>query len=383
MELRDYGMALRRHWRTGVGVALACLLAAVVAVLATPVTYRAAAQVFVASTGEGPSGAQFVNQRVPSYPEVARSRAVLEPVIDDLGLDESFADLRARVEATNPPDTSQIDIAVTGRDAAEAARVADAVAEEFGTVVEQLERPAGGTSPVDLTVTNPATVPTTPAAPQTGLLLALGLVVGLALGAAAAVVRSRLDRRLHSAEDVRAAWHGADNVPVLARPAGRARRSALAGDPVAVLARRLEALAEDRPVSVALVSTSPDLAPWSLAGDLAQRLRAAGLPTTAADLGGDAADDGPARVRLSVVSPLLAPHDWRRLAGTTHVVVAVASGRAQRADLAELGTILSGAGIRPLALVVTRLRRGGADPQPVARLERTSARSATPVPAPR
>ncbi len=383
MELRDYGMALRRHWRTGVGVALACLLAAVVAVLATPVTYRAAAQVFVASTGEGPSGAQFVNQRVPSYPEVARSRAVLEPVIDDLGLDESFADLRARVEATNPPDTSQIDIAVTGRDAAEAARVADAVAEEFGTVVEQLERPAGGTSPVDLTVTNPATVPTTPAAPQTGLLLALGLVVGLALGAAAAVVRSRLDRRLHSAEDVRAAWHGADNVPVLARPAGRARRSALAGDPVAVLARRVEALAEDRPVSVALVSTSPDLAPWSLAGDLAQRLRAAGLPTTAADLGGDAADDGPARVRLSVVSPLLAPHDWRRLAGTTHVVVAVASGRAQRADLAELGTILSGAGIRPLALVVTRLRRGGADPQPVARLERTSARSATPVPAPR
>ncbi len=383
MELRDYGTALRRHWRAGVGVALACLLAAVVVVLATPVTYRATAQVFVASTGEGTSGAQFVNQRVASYPEVARSRAVLDPVIDELGLDESFADLRARVEASNPLETSQIDIAVTGRDAAEAARVADAVAEEFGTVVEQLERPAGGTSPVDLTLTNPATVPTTPAAPQTGLLLALGLVVGLALGAAAAVVRSRLDSRLHSAEDVRAAWHGADDVPVLARPAGRARRSVLAGDPVAVLARRVEALAEDRPVSVALVSPSPDRAPWSLAGDLALRLRAAGLPTAVADLGGDAADDGPARVRLSVVSPLLAPHDWPRLAGTSHVVVAVGRGRAQRVDLAELGTILSGAGIRPLALVVTRLRRGGADPQPVTRLEGTSARPATPVPAPR
>jgi capsular polysaccharide biosynthesis protein len=383
MELRDYGLALRRHWRIGVGVALTCLLAAVVVVLATPITYRATAQVFVASTGEGTSGAQFVNQRVPSYPDVARSRAVLDPVIDDLGLDESFADLRTRIEATNPVETSQIDIAVTGGDAAEAARVADAVAEEFGTVVEQLERPAGGTPPVDLTVTNPATVPTSPAAPQTGLLLALGLAVGLALGAAAAVVRSRLDSRLHSAEDVRAAWHGADDVPVLARPAGRARRSALAGDPVAVLARRVEALTEDRPVSVTLVSPSLDRAPWSLAGDLALRLRAAGLSATVADLGGDAADDGPARVRLSVVSPLLAPHDWRRLAGATHVVVAVARGRAQRADLAELGTILSGAGIRPLALVVTRLRRGGVDLQPVARPEGTPARPATPVPAPR
>ncbi|MDP9428810.1 MAG: Wzz/FepE/Etk N-terminal domain-containing protein, partial [Actinomycetota bacterium] len=216
MELRDYGVALRRHWKTGVGMTLACLLAAGVVVLATPVTYRATAQVFVASTGEGTSGAQFVNQRVTSYPDVARSRTVLDPVIESLGLDESFADLRARVEATNPLETSQIDIAVTGRDAAEATRVADAVAEEFGTVVEQLERPPGGRSPVDLTVTDPATVPTSPASPQTGLLLTLGLVVGLALGAAAAVVRSRVDGTLHSAEDVRAAWGPADDVPVLA-----------------------------------------------------------------------------------------------------------------------------------------------------------------------
>ena len=124
MELRDYGMALRRHWRTGVGAAMACLLAAVVGGLATPGTYRATGQVVAASTGEGTSGAQFVSQRVPSCPEVARSRAVLDPVIDELGLDESFADLRARVEASNPLGTSQIDIAVTGRDAAEAARVA-------------------------------------------------------------------------------------------------------------------------------------------------------------------------------------------------------------------------------------------------------------------
>ena len=68
MELRDYGVALRRHWGIGVSVALACLLAAVVVVLATPATYRATAQVFVASTGEGTSGSQFVNQASPATP---------------------------------------------------------------------------------------------------------------------------------------------------------------------------------------------------------------------------------------------------------------------------------------------------------------------------
>lgn len=387
MELRDYGVALRRHWGIGVGLALACLLAAVVVVLATPATYRATAQVFVASTGEGTSGAQFVNQRVTSYPDVARSRAVLDPVIEDLGLDESFADLRARVEATNPLETSQIDIAVTGRDAAEAARVADAVAEEFGVVVEQLERPAGGTSPVDLTVTDPATVPTSPASPQTGLLLGLGLVVGLALGAAAAVVRSRLDGRLHSAEDVRAAWGGTDDVPVLARPAGRARRSALVGRPAAVLARRLQALAEDRPVSVVVVSPSPDSSPQSLVDEVAAELRAAGLAAVPTGPAGDATVAGPVRVRLSVGSPLLPLSGWRRVAGTDDaVVVAVAPGQVQRAELTELRTVLAAAGIRPLALVLAPAGGRASTPVPVARPEGTPevpARPAAPLPTPR
>jgi capsular polysaccharide biosynthesis protein len=387
MELRDYGRALRRQWRTGVGLALACLLAAVVVVLATPVTYRATAQVFVASTGEGPSGAQFVNQRVPSYPDVARSRAVLDPVIESLGLDESFADLRARVEATNPPDTSQIDIAVTGRDATEVARVADAVAEEFGTVVEQLERPSGGTPPVDLTVTDPATVPTSPASPQTGLLLALGLVVGLALGAAAAVVRSRLDGRLHSAEDVRAAWGEPHDVPLVARPAGRARRSTLVGRPAAVLARRLEALAQDRPVSVVVVSPSPDSRPEPLVEQVAAELRATGLPAALADPARSVTDTGPVRVRLSTGSPLLPLSGWRRLAVTADaVVVAVAPGQVQRAELAELRTVLSAAGIRPLALVLAPAGPRVAPPEPAARPEGTPgvpARSTAPLPTPR
>jgi hypothetical protein len=170
---------------------------------------------------------------------------------------------------------------------------------------------------------------------------------------------------------------------VVARPSGRARRSALAGEPVAVLARRLEGLAEDRPVSVALVSPSPDLVPWSLVEELAVRLRAAGLTTAVVDRAGNDTGDAPARVRLSVVSPLLALHDWRRLAPTTDVVVAVGRGKAQRADLAELGTILTGAGIRPLALVLTRIRSGGATPPQVVRPEATPVRPAAPVPTPR
>ena len=120
--------------------------------------------------------------------------------------------------------------------------------------------------------------------------------------------------------------------------------------------------------------------PWSLAEELAVRLRATGLPTAVVDPAGNDTGDAAARVRLSVVSPL---HDWRRLAPATDVVVAVGRGKAQRADLAELGTILTGAGIRPLALVLTRIRSGGATPPQVVRPEATPVRPAAPVPTPR
>jgi capsular polysaccharide biosynthesis protein len=381
MELREYGAALRRHWGTAVGLALVCVLAAIAVVLLTPPTYRATAQVFVASTGEGTSGSQFVNQRVTSYPDVARSRAVLDPVIEDLGLTESFADLRLRVEATNPVETSQIDIAVTGRDAARAAEVANAVAEEFGVVVEQLERPQGRSSPVDLTVTNPATVPTTPDSPQAALLLALGVVVGLALGGAAAVVRSRLDTTVHTADDIRGAWGAADAVPVLARPAGRARRSALVGRPAAVLARRLEPLAETQTAAVLVLSPSPEpaLAPESFVADVAEQLRGAGVTAVAEPTPRDAGDDR-ARVRLAVGSPLVSLRAWRRVAEVYDVVVVVvAPGRVQRAELAELRSVLTGAGISPLALVLAPA--GRRITRSAEALVRTPTSAASPQPA--
>ena len=237
MELRDYGTALRRYWATWIGLALAGVLVALTVVLVSTPTYQATAQVFVASTGgEGTSGAQFVNQRVTTYPDVARSRTVLGSVIEELGVEESVADLRARVAAVNPPDTSQIDISVSDEDPEEAAAIADAVAQEFGLAVEVLERTRDGVSPVDLTVTDPATVPTSPVFPQPALLLLLGLVVGLALGAAAAVVRSRTDTRLYTEDDVRSAWGaGAEDLPVHAPSAGRRGR----GRPATLLARRL------------------------------------------------------------------------------------------------------------------------------------------------
>lgn len=386
MELRDYLTALRRYWATWVGVTLAALLVALTVVLVSSPSYQATASVFVAATsGDSTSGAQFIRQRVTSYPDVARSQAVLGAVIEEGDLPETVAQLRTKISASNPLDSSQIDITVTDGDPVRAATITNAVAEEFGSVVEQLERPGDGDTPVDLTVTDPATVPSAPVFPVPGLLLGLGLVVGLALGAAAAVLRSRTDTRVHTAEDVRAAW-GDRDLPVHATP-GRRGSGRLSPQPATLVARRLAAAAEEGPARVLVLGSSPhdDRLARSLAEEVAGELVAGGVPAELSGPVSGAPTTGsrPAGVQLATGTPLAPLHEWRRIGREYDGVVVVAEpGRADRADLQEVRSILAAAGARPLAVVLAPRRRrrdtaGGARKTVPARAPQETARPRT------
>jgi capsular exopolysaccharide synthesis family protein len=203
--------ALRRSWWVvALGAALG-LVGAVFANATATVRYEADVQQFVSfadssdTSANALSGAQFTLQRVKSYTQVATSDQVLGPVVRDLRLPTTAKALAGEVTATNPLDTVLIQIAVTDSDPKRAATLANAIAEQFGQVVEELERPpGGGDSPVKVSVTQPAVAPTIPVSPRTKLNLALGLLAGLALGAGGALLRARLDTTLKSSDDVSA-----------------------------------------------------------------------------------------------------------------------------------------------------------------------------------
>ena len=362
MEFTEYLAVLRRHWRIWVGTTVAALLLAAVVLQLTPRTYEATARVFVSASPSISNSAQFVNQRAKSYPAVAVSQAVLGPVIDRLGLDLTTAELRSRVSADNPVDTSQVQVTTSGPDPDEAAAIANAVAEELAEVVEELETPASGNRPVTLTVNDPATVPTSPVAPVALYVLGLGLIAGLFVGLAAAVLRSRVDTRLYSEDDVRRAWEP-DEVPDLLAPRrGRARRSALTGRPAAALARRLELAAEDRSLRVAVLCPSPDelRAARALADEVAVELRGRELSTTVAGpglAGGPVVDERP-HVRLDVTDPLAPLRFWRDAASRYDgVVIVLPRGRVDVAELREVRGILRSSDITPIAVVLTGRNR--------------------------
>ena len=223
MDLRDYLRVLSRRWRA---VTVLTLLGTAVGVLLTYTAipeYRATAKLFVSLQGSSDSdtaqlaqGNLFTQARVRSYAEVATSPLVTRHVVKQLKLKTSPAALSSRISATVQPDTVLLQLTVTDTRAARAARISNAVAERFAGVIRSLERPVGAkSSPVRLSITEPASVPTVPFSPRPSVNVTLGLLGGLILGVGFALARETLDSSFRTTKALTDALAGVGGPPVL------------------------------------------------------------------------------------------------------------------------------------------------------------------------
>ena len=209
MDLRDYGRLLRKRWL----MIMACLLigggaAYGFASIATPI-YEAQTQLFVSAQSasmnlaDAAQGGQFTQQRVVSYTQIVTSPQVLQPVITQLNLNVTPDVLARQISASAPLNTVLIDIAVDSTSPTQARDVANAVSQQFTNEVESLETPiAGGDSTVKVTVVKQADLPQLPVSPRTKLDVALGMLLGLAVGIGFALLRETLDTTVKRADDV-------------------------------------------------------------------------------------------------------------------------------------------------------------------------------------
>jgi polysaccharide biosynthesis transport protein len=286
LALSDILRALRRNVILVLLVATASVGITAFAVFSEPRSYTAYTQLFVSSNGAGANALQNSNlalARVPSYVALVNSPLVTEKVVTRLGLHESAGSIGSRVEASSPLQTAIIDVRVRDADARTAHDIAEAIGQEFGAVVEGLETPAGGQSPVKVTVVRPPTLPAYDWTP-TALLLLLGLVLGLILGGSAAAIRELLDTRLKDVEQLRTKF-GAP--PLATIIAGRARgrpmvldegpSSSHPGEGFRQLRTNLQAIiAAEALHSIVVVGPEPDDASSAVAVNLAVSFGLAG-----------------------------------------------------------------------------------------------------------
>ncbi|MFW7413868.1 polysaccharide biosynthesis tyrosine autokinase [Demequina sp. SO4-18] len=208
MELQDYLLILRKNWWL---ILLATMVGATAAVAysvtATP-SYTASAKVFVSTSGgdsvsELQQGNTFTQQRVTTYAQLVKTAAVLQPTIEALGIDTSVVSLREAVSASAPLNTTVLDITVTNADPVFAASLATTTANALIDVVEDIETTEANTeSPVSLSIVQEAEVPFEPTSPRLPLNVALGLLLGLAIGMGTALLRHALDTRVRGEREV-------------------------------------------------------------------------------------------------------------------------------------------------------------------------------------
>lgn len=242
MNLPEFLSTLRRRWRIVVAVTLLGLAAGVTLTSVTIPEYEATTRLFAAPQGaetmaERSQYSDLATQRVQSYAKIVASPRFTEPIVKQFELTETPAEFAERVTAEAPPYSVLLDITVRDGNAEEAARMADALAQEFSQQMMLLETPESrltkeqlaeqakkarergeelpeGPQPDSLTrleVISSAQLPEEPTSPRPLLNTLGGLFTGLFAGALLAVVRESLDTTVGDTEKLTAA----SGLPVL------------------------------------------------------------------------------------------------------------------------------------------------------------------------
>lgn len=209
MSLREYVEFIRAgRWWIGAGLILGISLG-IVGTLQAPTLYSSSTTLyFVAVNGGGDPGQAYqgsilAEQKALAYSKLLTSQRVMDDVSEAVGRSVSAGAVDVQVVAGNPT----LIVQATDRSPVEAARIANEVADEGAQLVAELERPKDRalTSVVEMRVVTPATEPSAPTSPVLLDNLAAGVLLGLAGGFLAAMVRTKLDQSLRTAAALEAA----------------------------------------------------------------------------------------------------------------------------------------------------------------------------------
>ncbi len=206
MSLQDFARLVRTRWLTIAAIAILTIICAAVITLVTTAQYQASTRLFV-STAAGASAAdrfqgnRLSQERVLSYTELLKGQTLAQRTVDKLSLDMSADELRSKVRATAKPETVLINVSVLDASPVRARDIANALSDEFVVMVRELETPGPGDRPdARVVVEQRASVPEAPVAPKKARYITLGLIFGLTLGVAVAVLRDLLDNTVKDRE---------------------------------------------------------------------------------------------------------------------------------------------------------------------------------------
>ena len=201
IDLMELGMVLLHHWwMLVIGLLVGGILAGCYTVFAITPMYKASSTIYIfnkTTSITSLSDIQLGSQLTVDFQIIAKSREVMEAVIDDCDLKTSVGALSGSVTVTNPTDSHMLTITATNANPELAARIANSLADILRQQVADVmntDKPS---------TVERAVVPTSPSSPSLMGNIEKGALAGLALVLVFLVVRFLMDDTISTEEDVR------------------------------------------------------------------------------------------------------------------------------------------------------------------------------------
>jgi len=221
LEAKRYVQIVRAHWVLILMTVLICTGAAAAYGWTRKDVYAAHTQLFVSTPvtprnltpSEVYQGGLASQARAESYARLVSSPALAEAVIDELNLQRSVQFVQSAISTSVPAGTVLVNVTAEDSSPREAREIANSVGRVLPKFVASLEstgspsRPGAGSNKrasVKVSVSSPAELPTSPEPPGKAVYIVVGVVLGLLLGIAGAVVREMFDRRIRDDASIEA-----------------------------------------------------------------------------------------------------------------------------------------------------------------------------------
>jgi polysaccharide biosynthesis transport protein len=209
LTLTNALLAVRsRWWLLVAGLLLGLAAATAVSWSAVPV-YSSTTRLFVGATGtadnaDAYASGLFAEQRVQSYARVLEGDPMAQRVISDLKLGLTPHELADKVSVRPVPQTVILEVTVFDGSPERAQAIAGSIGRHAIEEVTALETTAGAVEPaIRLTTLQSPTLDRQPVSPDVPRNLALGVVLGLLAGLAAALLPVRFATTVTGPDDVR------------------------------------------------------------------------------------------------------------------------------------------------------------------------------------
>ncbi len=183
--------SLMRRWPTIVLCVLLGLAAGAFGLATATETYTSHADVLI-SPPEEQSTEAVAARTVASYAEVLGGRTTASSVVEQLGLSDSIRSIDRGLQAEVVDGTAVLRVTATREDAAQSAQITQAAARAF---IEWLR---DRDTTLTATIVSDAVAPASPASPSQPTWLAIGALLGLLVGLAAAALRNRADHSIRT-----------------------------------------------------------------------------------------------------------------------------------------------------------------------------------------